>query len=159
MIDAILAIKFAHVVAAAMMLGVWAGVAGFMLLGCRTKNASVIALVAQFAVKLELFVVAPAIALQPLSGFPLAWAIGLSNTDDFWVGLAILIYAAVVALWIAAVRVEVRLRKAAREAALGGRPLAKAYTRLFRIWRWFAAAILAGMVALFLVMVWQPRLD
>jgi|HubBroStandDraft_4_1064222.scaffolds.fasta_scaffold57800_4 uncharacterized membrane protein len=159
MIDLILAIKFAHVLFAAAMLGTWLGIAGFMLLAYRSGNPSVVALVAQFAVRIELFVVAPALALQPISGFPLAWAIGLTPLNEFWIDLALILYVAVVAAWLVSLRIEIRLRNMARQAALGRGTLADDYPRLFRIWFALAVVILAAMVGLILLMVWQPRLD
>src|ERR1700687_835663 len=159
MIDLILAIKFVHVLAAAAMFGTWLGIAGFMLLAQRSGNPSVVALIAQFAVRLELFVVAPALALLPISGFPLAWAIGLDPLNEIWIDVSLAIYAVVVAMWLAALRFEIRLRKMARQAALGRAPVADAYPRLFRIWFALAGVIVAGMIALLLLMVWQPRFD
>jgi uncharacterized membrane protein len=153
MIDLILAIKFIHVLAAAAMFGTWLGIAGFMLLAYRSGNPSVVALVAQFVVRIELFVVAAALALQPISGFPLAWVIGLTPLNEFWID------AALVAAWLVSLRIEIRLRNMARQAALGRGTLADDYPRLFRIWFALAAVILAAMVALILLMVWQPRLD
>jgi uncharacterized membrane protein len=159
MIDAILAIKFVHLLAAGAMFGTWLAIAAFMLFARLSGNPSVVALVAQFVVRLELYVMAAALALQPLSGFPLAAAIGLSPADGFWIVLSLIIYVVVVAAWLVAVRIEMRMRKVARQAALGGAPLADTYPRLFRTWSALAAVILAGMIALFLVMIWQPRLD
>src|SRR5579862_7933748 len=142
MIDLILAIKFVHVLAAAAMFGTWLGIAGFMLLAQRSGNPSVVALVAQFAVSLELFVVAPALALLPVSGFPLAWAIGLAPLDEFWINVSLALYAVVVAAWLAVVRIESGLRKMARQAALGDAPVAAEYPRLFRLWFALAGVIL-----------------
>jgi uncharacterized membrane protein len=159
MIDFILAIKFAHVLFAAAMFGTWLGIAGFMLLAYRSGNPSVVALVAQFAVRLELFVVAPALALQPISGFPLAWAIGLTPLNEFWIDVALILYVAVVAAWLVSLRIEIGLRNMARQAALGRGTLADNYPRLFRIWFALAVVILAAMIAIILLMVWQPRLD
>src|ERR1700689_5709215 len=159
MIDLILAIKFLHVLFAAAMFGTWLGLAGFMLLAYRSGNPSVVALVAQFAVRIELFVVAAAIALQPISGFPLAWAIGLTPLNEFWIDVASVIYVAVVAAWLVSLRIEIRLRNMARQAALGRGTLADDYPRLFRVWFALAAVILVTMVAIILLMVWQPRLD
>ena len=159
MIDLILAIKFVHVLTAAAMFGTWLGIAGFMLLAQRSGNPSVVALVAQFAVRLELFVVAPTLALLPISGFPLAWAIGLDPLNEIWIDVSLVIYAVVVAVWLVALRFEIRLRKTARQAALGRAPVDADYPRLFRIWFALAGVILAGMIALLLLMVWQPRLD
>ena len=159
MIDLILAVKFIHVLFAAAMFGTWIGIAGFMLLAYRSSNPSVVALVAQFAVRIELFVVAAALALQPISGFPLAWAIGLTPLNEFWIDVALVLYVVVVAAWLVSLRIEIRLRNMARQAALGRGSLAADYPRLFRIWFALAAVILAAMVALILLMVWQPRLD
>ena len=159
MIDLILAIKFVHLLAAAAMFGTWLGIAGFMLLAYRSGNPSVVALVAQFVVRIELFVVAAAIALQPISGFPLAWAIGLTPLNEFWIDVSLVLYAAVVAIWLVSLRIEIRLRNLARQAALGRGTLADDYPRLFRIWFALAAFLLAAMVAIILLMVWQPRLD
>src|SRR5580704_12020146 len=110
MIDLILAIKFIHVLAAAAMFGTWLGIAGFMLLARRSGNPSVAALVAQFAVRIELFVVAAALALQPISGFPLAWVIGLTPLNEFWIEVSLVLYVAVVTVWLVSLRVEIRLR-------------------------------------------------
>ena len=159
MIDFILAIKFVHVLAAAAMFGGWLAIAGFMILAHRSGNPSVVALVAQFVVRIELFVVAPALALQPLSGFPLAWAIGIAPLGEFWIDASLVLYAVVVAVWLAALRIEIRLRDTARHAALDRTPLAAHYPRLFRIWSALAAVMAAAMTALMLLMIWQPRLD
>jgi uncharacterized membrane protein len=159
MIDLILAIKFIHVLFAAAMFGTWIGIAGFMLLAYRSGNPSVVALVAQFAVRIELFVVAAALALQPISGFPLAWAIGLTPLNEFWIDVSLVLYVSVVAIWLVSLRIEIRLRNLARQAALSRGTLADDYPRLFRIWFALAAFLLAAMVAIILLMVWQPRLD
>lgn len=159
MIDLILAIKFIHVLFAAAMFGTWIGIAGFMLLAYRSGNPSVVALIAQFAVRIELFVVAAALALQPISGFPLAWAIGLTPLNEFWIDVSLVLYVAVVAVWLVSLRIEIRLRNLARQAALSRGTLADDYPRLFRIWFALAAFLLAAMVAIILLMVWQPRLD
>jgi uncharacterized membrane protein len=159
MIDFILAIKFIHLLFAAAMFGTWLGIAGFMLLAYRSGNPSVVALVAQFAIRIELFVIAAALVLQPISGFPLAWAIGLTPLNEFWIDVSLVLYAAVVAIWLVSLRIEIRLRNLARQAALGRGTLADDYPRLFRIWFALAAFLLAAMVAIILLMVWQPRLD
>jgi uncharacterized membrane protein len=159
MIDVILAIKFVHVLAAAVMYGTWLGVAAFLAMAYRSANPSVVALVAQFAVRIELFVVAVALALQPISGFPLAWTIGLSPLNEFWIQLSLVLYVVVIAAWFVALRIEIRLRNVARQAALERKPLAHDYPRLFRLWFMLAGVVFVAMTMLILLMVWQPRLD
>jgi uncharacterized membrane protein len=159
MIDAILAIKFVHVLLAAVMLGAWLVIAAFMVFAKRSRNASVIALIAQFVVRIELFVMAGAIASQPISGFPLAMMIGLNPADEFWIVVSLLLYAVVVAAWLGALWLEFRIRRVARQAVLAGVRMDDTYSRLYRIWLILATIVLGGMVALFLTMVWQPRLN
>ncbi len=159
MIEVIFAIKFVHVLAAAVMLGAWLALALFMVLAHRSGNTSVVALTSQFVVRVELVVVATALALQPLSGVPLAYAIGLSPFNEFWIVLSVLLYAVTAAGWVAALRIEISIRNLAREAALNAVPLAADYRRRFGIWRVLAVPILGGMVAIFALMIWEPRLD
>jgi uncharacterized membrane protein len=159
MIDVIFAIKFAHVLAAAVMLGTWLCLAAFMLLAHHSGNTSVVALTAQFVVSVEKMVMIPAIVLQPLSGFPLASAIGFQPFGELWILISIAFYAAIVVCWVWAMRIEIRIRGLAREAALESRPLPKAYRRQFRTWCLLAGPLLIGVACVFALMIWQPRLD
>jgi uncharacterized membrane protein len=157
MIELIYAIKFVHLIAAAAMLGTWLGIAVFMLLAHRSGNTSVVALTSRFAVSTEFIVMVAAVALQPISGFALAWAIGLSPTDEFWIVLSLGFYVLVAAAWLAALRVEIRIRDMARQAALDGVPLPDAYRRLFRFYSALVWPALAVTAVLFALMIWQPR--
>jgi uncharacterized membrane protein len=159
MIDVILALRFVHVLFAAVMFGAWLAAACFMVFARRSGNASVVALVSLFVVRIELFVVAPAMVLQPVTGVPLETVIGLSNIDNFWIDSSILVYAIVVLAWLGALRAEFVIRRMARQASLGGTKLGKNYARVFRIWSGLAVLIFAGLVLLYLLMIWQPRLS
>ena len=159
MLDVIFAIKFVHVLAAAAMFGAWLCLACFMLLAHHSGNTSVVALTSQFVVSVEKMIMAAAIVMLPLSGFPLASAIGLSPLAEFWIDLSLVLYAVIVACWIAAVWIEIRIRGLAREAALNAAPLSDAYRRLFRRWCLFAVPVLLGMGIVVALMIWQPRLD
>jgi uncharacterized membrane protein len=97
--------------------------------------------------------------LPPISGFPLAWAIGLSPLAELWIDISLAIYAGILACWIAVLRIEIRIRGLSRDAALNAVPLPDAYRRLFRTWCMLAGPILAGMMIVVALMIWQPRLD
>jgi uncharacterized membrane protein len=159
MLDTIFTIKFVHVLAAAAMFGTWLCLASFMLLAHRSRNTSVVALTAQFVVSVEKMVMIAAIALQPISGFPLASAIGLSPFAELWIDISLVLYAVIVACWIAAFRIEIRIRDIAREAALNATRLPQGYRKLFRIWCMLAGPILVGIAIVVALMIWQPRLD
>jgi uncharacterized membrane protein len=159
MINLIFAIKFVHLLAAAMMFGTWLCLAAFMVLAHRSGNTSVVALVAQFVVSVEKWVMLPAVVLQPLSGFPLASAIGMQPLSELWILAATALFAVVVVCWILAMRTEINIRGLAREAALESEPLPKTYRQQYRRWSLFAGPLLVGMACIFALMIWQPRLD
>jgi uncharacterized membrane protein len=159
MLDLIFALKFVHVFAAAIMLGVWLCLAVVMLLGRRSVNPPVVAVTAQFVVDIEKMIMAPAIAAQPVSGFPLAWAIGLAPLSEFWLVASLGLFVIAVVCWLGAFRVETRIRRLSRQAALAAVALPDDYRRMFHIWSALAAAGLLATTALFALMVWQPRLD
>jgi uncharacterized membrane protein len=159
MLDLIFALKFIHVLAAAAMFGTWLCLAMIMLRGHRSDNPSVIAVTAQFVVDLEKIIMAPAIAVQPASGFPLAWAIGLSPLNEFWIVASLVLLVLALACWLAAFRIETRIRSLSRRSALAGVALPDDYRRLFRVWSGVAAVGLLATTAMFALMVWQPRLD
>jgi uncharacterized membrane protein len=159
MLDLILALKFVHVLAAAAMFGVWLCLAVVMLRGHRSGNPSVIAVTTQFIVDVEKMVMAPAVAAQPASGFPLAWAIGLSPLNEFWIVVSLGLFVIAVACWLAAFRLETRVRRLSRQAALNAVALPDDYRRMFRLWSALAAAGLLASAAIFALMIWQPRPD
>jgi uncharacterized membrane protein len=159
MLDLIFALKFVHVLAAAIMFGAWLCLAAVMLLGHRSGNPPVVAVTAQFVVDIEKMIMAPAIAAQPASGFPLAWAIGLSPLNEFWIVVSLGLFVTAVVCWLGAFRVETRIRRLSRQAALAAVALPNDYRRLFQAWSALAATGLLATTVLFALMVWQPRLD
>jgi len=158
MLNLIFAIKFVHVLAAAAMFGTALAVALFMVLADRSGNVSVIAVTARFAVVVELMVMIPALALQPISGFPLASAVGLT-LGEFWIMLTLLIYALIVAGWLAVLVLEIRIRDLTQEAVLAGLPLPEAYFGMFRLYTVLVWPTLAAMILVFALMIWQPRMS
>ena len=158
MLDVIFIIKFVHMIAMAVMLGTWICIALFMLFAYLSRNTSVAAVTALFAVRAEFMLMIPAIALQPLAGYPLAVAIG-DQFSEYWFELSVGLYAAVVAAWIANLVIELRIRRVTQEAAVNSKPLPDAYRRMFYLWSAITLAGLSGMIAIMALMIWQPLLS
>ncbi len=156
MLDVIFIVKFVHMIAMAVMFGTWICIAAFMLFAYRSRNASVVAITVLFAVRAELLLMIPAIALQPLAGFPLAVAIG-ERFDEYWLEVSVVIYVAVVAAWLANFLIELRMRKVTQDAAMDSMPLPGSYRRMFLIWSALTVAGLIGLTAIMALMIWQPH--
>jgi uncharacterized membrane protein len=152
----LLPLKFVHMVSMAVMLGTWLGVAMFMLLAHRYGKAPVMALISVIVVRIELWVMLPAVVLQPLVGLPLAFAVRSSATE-YWLEVSAVIYAAVAFLWFIDLLIEMRIRRLSRDAALAAGPLPSSYRPLFWVWSLFTIIGLAGMIAIMALMIWQPQ--
>jgi uncharacterized membrane protein len=152
-----LALKYLHVLGAAVLLGTGAGIAFFMLLAHRTGEARTVAAVTRIVVIADFLFTATAVVAQPITGVLLARAAGHSLTDG-WIMLSTLLYLVTGAFWLPVVWVQMRMRDLAAAAAREGCALPEAYHRLFRLW--FACGIPAftAVLAIFWLMIARPRI-
>jgi len=158
MIEVILVLKLVHVLGAAVLFGTGLGIAYFMLLAHRTGNASVIAYTARVVVMADFIFTATSVVVQPVSGWALARAIGLSPLEESWIVASLLLFVLVGLCWLPVVFIQIRIRDIAHAAALADAPLPDGYRRLFRIWFALGWPAFAGVVAIFALMIFQPRL-
>lgn len=151
-------LKYLHLIGAAVLLGTGAGIAFFMLMAHRSRDAQVIAGVARIVVLADFVFTATAVILQPITGTLLAWKVGYSLTDG-WIVLSIVLYLVTGAFWLPVVWMQMKMRDLAEEAALTGKPLPERYHRLF--WTWFAFGFpaFAAVMAIFWLMITRPALD
>jgi uncharacterized membrane protein len=149
------ALKYLHVIGAAVLLGTGAGIAFFMLLAHRTGDAKVIAGVARIVVIADFLFTATAVVAQPITGVALAWLVGYSLWDG-WIALSIALYLVTGAFWLPVVWMQMRMRELAAAAVAEGQPLPRAYHRLF--WWWFAFGFpaFAAVLAIFWLMIARP---
>ena len=152
-----LALKYLHVIGAAVLLGTGAGIAFFMLVAHLRGRTEIIADVARTVVIADFVFTATAIVAQPVTGVLLAHAAGYSLCEG-WIALSILLYLVTGAFWLPVVWMQMRMRGLAREAALRGAALPPRYHRLF--WTWFAFGFpaFAAVLAIFWLMIARPAM-
>ena len=154
---AYLALKYLHVIGAAVLLGTGAGIAFFMLLAHRTGEPRTVAAVARIVVIADLLFTATAVVAQPITGILLAWTVGHSLREG-WIVLSTLLYLVTGAFWLPVVWMQMRMRDLAAAAVRDGRPLPAKYQRLFRLWFAFGFPAFAAVLAIFWLMIARPRL-
>jgi uncharacterized membrane protein len=149
------ALKYLHLIGAAVLLGAGAGIALFMLMVHRTGEAVQIAAVARIVVVADFLFTATAVVAQPITGIALAWHVGYSLTDG-WIVLSILLYIVTGCFWLLVVWMQMRMRDLAEAAASKGLPLPLAYHRLF--WAWFAFGFpaFAAVLGILWLMITRP---
>ncbi|MBY0422114.1 MAG: DUF2269 domain-containing protein [Parvularculaceae bacterium] len=139
-------VKWLHVIGATVLLGTGAGIAFFMVMAHRTRDAAVVAPVAAIVVLADYVFTASAVVAQPLTGALLAHLVGWSLAEG-WILASLALYVLTGAFWIPVVFMQRRMRDLARAAAAAGEPLSEAYHRLYRCW------FVCGFPAFFAVLI------
>jgi uncharacterized membrane protein len=151
------ALKFVHVIGAAVLLGTGAGIAFFMLLAHLNGNPIVIAGVARIVVIADFIFTATAVVLQPITGIWLVREVGYSLSDG-WIVYSILLYLVTGAFWLPVVWMQIRMRDLAVEASRKKTALPPTYHRLFWLWFAFGFPAFGAVAAIFWLMIARPQL-
>jgi uncharacterized membrane protein len=148
-------LRWAHILGAAVLIGTGAGIAFFMLMAHRTRDAKIIAHTASVVVIADWIFTASAVVAQPATGLLLAHAMGWS-LGEFWIVASIGLYVFIGLFWLPVVWIQHRLRDLARTAAEKGDTLPEAYFRLYRIWFVCGFPAFAAILAIVWLMVARP---
>src|SRR5262249_42330200 len=122
-------IEYLHVLGAVVILGTGAGIAFFMLMAHRTKEAAFIAKTAEVVVIADMVFPLSAVLLQPVTGALLMWLSSTAITER-WLMASLVLYAVAGAFWVPVVLMQVEMRDLARVAAASGAPLPSRYGAL-----------------------------
>lgn len=141
--------QWLHIIGATILIGTGAGIAFFMLMAHRTNDPNLIAHVAGTVVIADFLFTALAVIVQPITGFWLAYLIGLPIMTP-WILWSLALYIFIGLCWLPVVWIQIQLRNLAQQAVHTNSALPPAYYRLYRIW--FALGIPA--FAAILVIVW-----
>lgn len=154
---AFFALKYLHLIGAAVLLGTGVGIAFFLLLAHRTGNAATIAAVARIVVIADFVFTATAVVAQPVTGVVLADLDGYSLSEG-WIVLSVALYLVAGAFWLPVVWVQRRMRDLAFAAASRREPLPPRYYRLYRTWFAFGFPAFAAVLAIFWLMLSRPEI-
>ncbi len=142
-------LRWAHILGATVLIGTGAGIAFFMVMAHRTRDARLIGHTASVVVIADWLFTASAVITQPVTGALLAWQMGWRLTEG-WILASLALYVLIGAFWLPVVWIQHRLRDLARAAVAANAPLPDDYFRLYRIW--FACGFPAFFAVL--VIVW-----
>jgi len=152
-----LALKFVHIVSAAVLFGTGLGTAFQMWTADRTCDARVVAAVAANVARADLYFTTPAILIQPLTGLSLIYSEGIDPFTS-WLVVAYALYALAGACWLPVVWIQIRLRNLARDANTRTALLPAEYHRLMRIWFVLGWPAFLAVLVIFWLMVEKPVL-
>ncbi|MHA1568136.1 MAG: DUF2269 family protein [Alphaproteobacteria bacterium] len=153
--DPELILRWLHVIGACVLLGTGAGIAFFMMMAHRTRDAALIAGTARIVVIADLVFTATAVIAQPLTGWLLARQAGWDLTEG-WLLASLALYVLTGVCWLPVVRIQIILRDLAAEAARTGTALPARYYRLTRLWSALGIPAFAAVLAILWLMIARP---
>jgi uncharacterized membrane protein len=151
-----LVLKLIHILGATVLFGTGLGIAFFMWMANRSGDPAAIAHTARTVVIADALFTATAVVVQPLSGWLMMLMSGLS-TYHRWISVTLALYVFVGLCWLPVIWIQVRLRDLAAAAAREGTALPARYHTLFRVWVWLGWPAFAGVLAIFVLMLWKPH--
>lgn len=151
-----LLLRYLHVLGATVILGTGTGIAFFMVMAHRTRDAAFIARTAGVVVVADALFTASAVLVQPVTGWLLLGETGRDVTEP-WVLASLALYGIAGLAWLPVVAIQIRLRDLARAAADADAPLPQAYHRLYRLWFALGFPGFGAVMAIIWLMVAKPE--
>jgi uncharacterized membrane protein len=152
-----LLLKLAHILAATLILGTGLGTAYYMWRADRTGDVRIIADTAHNVVRADWYFVAPAVVIQPLTGYLMLRMLGIPLNSS-WIIASVMLYAFIGACWLPVLWIQWRVATDARRAADTGRPLPESHWRYMRWWYGLGWPAFFGVIAIYGLMVFKPVL-
>ena len=150
-----LVLKYLHVLGAIVILGTGGGIAYFMLMAHRSRDAAFIARTAEVVVIADMIFTLSAVLLQPVTGGLLMWLSSTALTEG-WLLASLVLYAVAGVFWVPVVFMQMEMRDLAQAAVTGGTPLPPRYVTLFHRWFLFGIPGFGSVMAILWLMFAKP---
>jgi uncharacterized membrane protein len=148
-------IKYLHVLGAIVILGTGAGIAFFMLMAHRSRDAAFIARTAETVVIADMLFTLSAVLLQPVTGGVLM-ALTATSLSERWLVASLVLYAIAGLFWVPVIFMQIEMCNLARVAVTKGEALPPRYYVLFRRWFVFGFPGFGAVMLILWLMIAKP---
>ena len=148
--------KTVHILSSTVLFGTGLGTTFHMWRADRTGDVRVIANAARQTVLADWLFTAPAVIIQPLTGFLLIYEAGYA-LDEAWIMLSLGLYVLIGACWLPVVWLQIRMRNLAAAALDDGAEPPPLYRRYMRLWFALGWPAFLSVIAIFALMVFRPE--
>ena len=150
-----LAVKFLHLIGAAILFGTGLGIAFFLFRAERKEEPAAVAATLRTVVVADYVFTATAAIAQPLTGLVLVHLGGYA-LGETWIWASLALYGLIGACWLPVVALQIRMRDLAEAAVAASDTLPSAYRRLSRLWFWLGWPAFLAVIAIFWLMIAKP---
>jgi len=148
-------VKTVHILSATILFGTGLGTAFFFWRAHANGNDSGRLVAARTTVLADLLFTAPAVVLQPLTGFWLIAKAGF-QWNDLWLSATYGLYLIAALCWLPVVAIQLRMKRMLEGDALGAPMDRQLYVRLLRNWFLLGWPAFCGLVLVYFLMVMKP---
>lgn len=152
-----LVLKWIHIISSVLLVGMGFGSAFYLYFVHRTRNAIAIAEVIRLVVRADYWFTAPAVVIQPLTGFAMLSIAGYSLTQT-WLLWTFALYAVAGACWLPVVWLQIKMLKIAGTATQYNAELPARYWRYARYWEWLGYPAFLSVLVIYGLMVFKPTI-
>ena len=149
-----LLLKWIHILSSVALVGVGFGSAFYLYFINRTRCVIAIAEVSKLVVRADYWFTAPAVVIQPLSGFALVSMTGYSYTEA-WLLWTYALFALAGVCWLPVVWMQIQMAKIAADN-INHLELPENYWRYTRIWQRLGMIAFPSMLIVYALMVFKP---
>ena len=147
--------KFLHILGAGILFGTGVGIAFFMAMAVRTKDAAFISRTAALVITADFVFTLSAITLQPITGIWLAVEQNMPVLQG-WIVKSMGLYVLAGLFWIPMIFVQKKLHDMAVESAGSGAALPARFGRLYAVWLSLGGTVLTVLLGIFWLMITKP---
>lgn len=153
--DLYFTIKALHIISSTVLFGTGLGIAFFMLCARYATNIHEKHYAARFTVLADYIFTAPAVIIQPASGFWLVFNGDFAPTAP-WLMWTYALYAIAGLCWLPVIWLQIRMKQLLAQAVRNNEEVPALYHRYFKIWFALGWPAFISLVAIFYLMVAKP---
>ncbi|MGC3981635.1 MAG: DUF2269 domain-containing protein [Steroidobacteraceae bacterium] len=150
-----LILKCLHIISSTILFGTGIGSAFYLLMANRSRDLASIRFATRYVVIADYIFTAPAVIVQPITGYALANLAGFELSAP-WLAWAIVLYLLAGACWLPVVYLQIQMRDMAEQAYLSGQSLPPDYWVKSRWWQILGWIAFPAVIAIFYLMVFKP---
>src|SRR5690349_10751661 len=126
-------LKIIHIISATFLFGTGLGSAFYLWRAHLSQDVAAIAFATRNVVIADWIFTTPAVIIQPLTGFAMAY-INHFPLNSTWIALSLFLYLLTGVFWLPVVWLQIRLKEMAQQALEKHQPLSQSYYNYMRIW-------------------------
>jgi uncharacterized membrane protein len=150
-----LMLKWAHILSSVLLVGTGFGSAFYLFFIHRTNNLQAIAEVSRLVVRADYWFTAPAILIQPLTGFAMVAMAGYPLTQN-WLLWTYLLYVLAGLCWLPVVWLQIQMARIAADTLANKAALPARYWQYARYWEKLGYPAFVAMLGVYGLMVFKP---